>query len=88
LLLWGEIVRTIVYVDGFNLYYRALKNTAYKWLDLHTLFPGYCPETSPPGLAKTASFVRHIRKSDLKCSQFPETIHVLQGKEIKKPNSW
>ena len=26
--------KTIVYVDGFNLYYRCLKNTSYKWLDL------------------------------------------------------
>ena len=26
--------RTFVYVDGFNLYYNALKDTQYKWLDL------------------------------------------------------
>lgn len=31
-------LRTFVYVDGFNLYYRALKNTHYKWLDLKSLF--------------------------------------------------
>ncbi|MDE2835940.1 MAG: NYN domain-containing protein [Chloroflexota bacterium] len=34
---------TNVYVDGFNLYYRALRGTAYRWLDLRalagTLFP-------------------------------------------------
>jgi uncharacterized LabA/DUF88 family protein len=29
--------RTIVYVDGFNLYYRSLKGTPYKWLDLLSL---------------------------------------------------
>jgi uncharacterized LabA/DUF88 family protein len=29
--------RTFVYVDGFNLYYRALKARPYKWLDLHAL---------------------------------------------------
>ena len=29
--------RTIVYVDGFNLYYGALKDTPYKWLNLDTL---------------------------------------------------
>lgn len=27
-------MRTAVYVDGFNLYYRALKGTQYRWLDL------------------------------------------------------
>lgn len=31
-------MRTIVYVDGFNLYYGAVKNTPYRWLDLLSLF--------------------------------------------------
>ena len=34
---------TNVYIDGFNLYYRALKDTPFRWLDLwklaETLFP-------------------------------------------------
>jgi hypothetical protein len=30
-------VRTVVYVDGFNLYYGALKGTPYRWLDLERL---------------------------------------------------
>lgn len=28
---------TFVYVDGFNLYYGALRNTPYRWLNLDTL---------------------------------------------------
>ncbi len=31
-------MRTFVYVDGFNLYYGALKGTPRKWLDLPALF--------------------------------------------------
>ena len=31
-------MRTNVYVDGFNLYYGALRGTPYKWLDLMGLF--------------------------------------------------
>ena len=31
-------MRTFVYVDGFNLYYGALKGSSWKWLDLVTLF--------------------------------------------------
>jgi uncharacterized LabA/DUF88 family protein len=27
-------MRTAVYIDGFNLYYRAVRGTPYKWLDL------------------------------------------------------
>ena len=30
--------RTNVYVDGFNLYYGALRKTPYRWLDLNQLF--------------------------------------------------
>ncbi len=30
-------MKTFVYVDAFNLYYGALKGTAYKWLDLQAL---------------------------------------------------
>lgn len=29
--------RTIVYIDGFNLYYRALRGTRHKWLDIAAL---------------------------------------------------
>lgn len=31
-------MRTFVYVDGFNLYYGALKGSSWKWLDLVALF--------------------------------------------------
>lgn len=31
-------METCVYVDGFNLYYRCLKGTPYKWLNLKELF--------------------------------------------------
>ena len=30
----GQGVKTIIYVDGFNLYYGAVKGTLYKWLDI------------------------------------------------------
>jgi hypothetical protein len=33
----GRIVRARVYVDGFNLYYRALKGTPHKWLNIEAL---------------------------------------------------
>ena len=40
----GMAVRTNVYIDGFNLYYGALRDTTYKWLDVKklslTLLPG------------------------------------------------
>jgi len=30
-------MRTFVYIDGFNFYYNAVKNTPYKWLDFKAL---------------------------------------------------
>lgn len=32
-----RLLRTYAYVDGLNLYYRAIKGTAHKWLDLQAL---------------------------------------------------
>jgi hypothetical protein len=32
-----RIMKTFVYVDGFNLYYGSLKGSPYKWLDLNKL---------------------------------------------------
>ncbi len=32
------ILRTIIYIDGFNYHYRAVKNTPFKWLDFKSLF--------------------------------------------------
>jgi uncharacterized LabA/DUF88 family protein len=37
-------MKTIVYVDGFNLYYRALKGTTYKWLNLYALCEAVLPK--------------------------------------------
>jgi uncharacterized LabA/DUF88 family protein len=31
-------MKTVVYVDGLNLYHGSLRGTAYKWLDLYKLF--------------------------------------------------
>ena len=37
---------TNVYMDGFNLYYRALKDTPFKWLDVRRLAEVLFPEDS------------------------------------------
>jgi hypothetical protein len=31
-------MQTTVYIDGYNLYYGALRGTPYKWLDVVRLF--------------------------------------------------
>ena len=39
----GCVLRINVYVDGFNLYYGALKKTSYRWLNLNALFAALLP---------------------------------------------
>lgn len=34
-------MRTVVYVDGYNLYYGLLRKSAHKWLDLFSLFKNH-----------------------------------------------
>ena len=34
-------MKTIVYVDGYNLYYGLLRKSRYKWLDLYALFQNH-----------------------------------------------
>jgi uncharacterized LabA/DUF88 family protein len=46
------VLRTNIYVDGFNLYYRALKDTPHKWLDLKALFQS---------VLRPANTIRRIR---------------------------
>ena len=36
-------MKTNVYIDGFNLYYRAVKNTPFKWLDLGKMCEALLP---------------------------------------------
>ena len=37
-------MRTNIYIDGFNLYYRALKDTPFRWLDLRKLAENLFPQ--------------------------------------------
>ena len=37
-------MKTVVYIDGFNLYYGALKGTAHKWLNIQNYFTRLLPD--------------------------------------------
>ena len=39
-------VRTNIYVDGFNLYYGALRKTPYRWVNLEALFQFLLPQNT------------------------------------------
>ena len=39
-------MKTNVYIDGLNLYYRAVRGTQYKWLDIDVLVKKMCPQNT------------------------------------------
>ena len=43
-------MKTIVYVDGFNLYYGCLKDTPYKWLNIHQMSKLLLPKDQIVGI--------------------------------------
>ena len=36
--------RSIIYIDGFNLYYGAVKNMPWKWLGIERYFSSFLPD--------------------------------------------
>lgn len=43
-------MKTIVYVDGFNLYYGSVKDTPYKWLNIHRMCELLLPKNDIVGI--------------------------------------
>lgn len=56
-------MKTIVYVDGFNLYYGAVKDTPYKWLNIHRMCELLLPKNQIVGIKYFTAKV-FSRKSD------------------------
>ena len=50
-------MKTIVYVDGFNLYYGAVKGTPYRWLTLSLCWPDL---RRPYGDSETANAIAQM----------------------------
>jgi hypothetical protein len=95
-------MKTIVYIDGFNLYYGAVKGTPYRWLNLSDLFlpiqfvvdelhkpVGLLnPQKNPSAeLSKCVTFLKRVRAGVLARSQFSPTLTDRSG-TFSKPASW
>ncbi len=60
-----KALRTYAYVDGFNLYYGAVKSTRYKWLDLEALLQSLLrPENSIDRIRYSTAHVSGRRDPD------------------------
>jgi len=49
-------LKTIIYIDGYNLYYGALHGSPYKWLDIVKLCELICKEQNPSSNIITVKF--------------------------------
>src|SRR5215208_5891291 len=89
-------VRTNIYVDGSNLYFRCLRSTPCKWLDLAKLSQLLLPHNT---INQIKYFTSNIKASPrrsrsaltsenlLSASQFPDELEDAKGKFIK-PATW
>ena len=64
--------RTVVYIDGFNLYYGSVKGTPYKWLDLAKLCSLLLPTHSIQHINYFTARV-HARTDDPQVAQRQQT---------------
>lgn len=69
-------MRTSVYIDGFNLYYRALKGTRYRWLDLLALSRQLVKPTNE--ITQIRYFTARVKPNSYKTDQ-----HVRQDAYLK-----
>jgi uncharacterized LabA/DUF88 family protein len=67
----SDAMRTVVYVDGFNLYYGVLRGTPFKWLDLYALFRDQLLDPAAH-LEQVRYYTAPVRKSS---SDDPESVH-------------
>ncbi len=52
----SNVLRTGVYIDGYNLYYGRLRGTPYKWLDVVTLFQRIVRSIEPQSQVDSVKF--------------------------------
>jgi hypothetical protein len=51
-----QLLRTAIYIDGYNLYYGRLRGTQYKWLDVVALFSQIVQSIEPRSELRSVKF--------------------------------
>ncbi len=87
-------MKTIVYVDGFNLYYGAVKDTSLKWLNIHRMCELHLPKDQVVGVKYfTAKIIsrpddpqKHIRQQVyLRALRTPPNLEIIYGHYSEHP---
>ncbi len=89
-------MKTTVYVDGFNLYYGAVKDTPYKWLNIHHMGELLLPKNQNIGMKYFTAKVfsrkndpqKHIRQQVyLRALRTISNIEIIYG-HYSEPPKW
>ena len=64
-------LRTNVYVDGFNLYYGALRKTPHRWVNLESLFQFLLPKNTIQEIKHLQRFVSNSGGSQAQFARWP-----------------
>ena len=81
----GNQIPSIVYVDGFNLYYGALKGTPYKWLDISKMVQFLLPKNQVLKIKYFAALVNsrpHDPDQPLRQQIYLRALRTIPGLEI------
>jgi hypothetical protein len=70
--LGGKPMKTFVYVDAFNLYYGAVKDTPYKWLDLQALCRVMLPQNTVARIKYFTARVQTAHRTSRPCAHYPQ----------------
>jgi hypothetical protein len=71
-------MKTNVYVDGFNLYYGAVRHTPYKWLDIHKLCCLLLPSNEIHQIRYFTALVRNTPNDPTKAQRQQTFIRALE----------
>ena len=87
-------MKTIVYVDGFNLYYGAFKDNTYKWLNIHIMCELLLPNNQIVGMkyftakvfSRKSDLLKHIRQQVyLRALKTIPNLEIIYGHYLEHP---
>lgn len=81
-------MRTGIFVDGYNLYYGALKDTSHKWLNIHGLFSLLVKERVPESQITVCRYYTALVKAKI-ASHGNESMHAQNTyhRALESPNT-
>jgi uncharacterized LabA/DUF88 family protein len=84
--------RTAIYIDGYNLYYGRIRGTAFKWLDVVSLFESIVKQQDPASKVQSvnfftapalANFATHGQKSTIAQQDYHRALGLVHSERFR-----